>query len=414
MAPRSKRIAVALALVLAAPVLSFPWLVTRLGGAFRHAPEEAAAGLSPAAKALVARSFSDLDPAKVLDHHAHLAGVGADGSGNAVNPKMLSWAHPLNRLRFRIYTSASGVDDLAHADRQFAARLVALASAVEPRGPRWLVMAFDRRYTADGAIDEARTEFHVANEWVLGLVEQHPDLFRACMSVHPYRTDALEALERYARRGARFVKWLPNAMGIDPSSPRCDAFYRRMKELGLTLISHAGDEQAVDAEEDQKLGNPLLLRRALDAGVRVIVAHCASLGTDEDLDDPARPEVPAFDLFLRLMDTRKYDGLVFGEISATTQANRAGRPLETLLDRPDLHPRLVNGSDYPLPAINALVRTGKLESLGFITAEERALLNEIYDYNPLLFDYVTKRTVRSPRTGARFAPVVFEEKVGAA
>ena len=37
-----------------------------------------------------------------------------------------------------------------------------------------------------------------------------------------------------------------------------------MKELDLVLLSHGGEEKAVEAEEDQKLGNPLLLRRALD------------------------------------------------------------------------------------------------------------------------------------------------------
>jgi uncharacterized protein len=201
-------------------------------------------------------------------------------------------------------------------------------------------------------------------------------------------------------------------MGIDPSSPRCDAFYAKMKELDLVLLSHGGEEQAVDAKEDQKLGNPLLLRRPLDLGVRVIVAHCACLGKNEDLDDPARPLVPAFELFLRLMDTKKYEGLVFGEISAMTQFNRIGRPLTTMLDRTDLHSRLVNGSDYPLPAINALVRTGPLEDGGYITEDERELLNEIYDFNPLLYDYVLKRCLKSPATGKKFTPIVFLVKPG--
>ncbi len=34
----------------------------------------------------------------------------------------------------------------------------------------------------------------------------------------------------------------------------------------------------------EHFGNPLLLRRALDAGVRVVVAHCGSMGEDRDLD----------------------------------------------------------------------------------------------------------------------------------
>ena len=54
-------------------------------------------------------------------------------------------------------------------------------------------------------------------------------------------------------------------------------FTKKMKELDLILLSHGGEEKAVEADEDQKLGNPLLLRRALDHGVKVIVAHCAGL-----------------------------------------------------------------------------------------------------------------------------------------
>ena len=58
-------------------------------------------------------------------------------------------------------------------------------------------------------------------------------------------------------------------------------------------------------------------------------------------------------------DDKKYEGLVFGEISAMTQFNRCGTPLTTILEREDLHDRLVNGSDYPLPAVNVLIRTAR-------------------------------------------------------
>src|SRR4029077_5634534 len=116
-----------------------------------------------------------------------------------------------------------------------------------------------------------------------------------------------------ARRGGRMVKWLPNAMGIDPSDPLCDSYYQKMKELDLVLLSHGGEEKAVHAAEDQKLGNPLLLRGALDHGVKVIVAHCAGLGTNEDLDDPQRRRLPNFDLFLRLLAEKRYEGLVFAD-----------------------------------------------------------------------------------------------------
>jgi predicted TIM-barrel fold metal-dependent hydrolase len=208
------------------------------------------------------------------------------------------------------------------------------------------------------------------------------------------------------------VKWLPNAMGMNPADELCDPFYQKMKELGLVLLSHGGEEKAVEAEEDQKLGNPLLLRRALDHGVKVIVAHCAGLGLNEDLDDPKRKLTDNFDLFLRLMKEKRYEGLVFADISAMTQFNRCLRPLATILSREDLHERLVNGSDYPLPAVNVLIRTGTLAKHGYITRAERAGLNEIYDYNPLLFDFVLKRTIRLPGTERRLPASLFLARPG--
>ena len=83
---------------------------------------------------------------------------------------------------------------------------------------------------------------------------------------------------------------------------------RRWTKHDLPLISHAGLERAVLGREAHDYGNPLRLRRALDAGVRVVVAHCASMGEDRDLDQGANgPYVDSFALFARLMDEKRYE-----------------------------------------------------------------------------------------------------------
>jgi uncharacterized protein len=302
--------------------------------------------------------------------------------------------------------SAAGVVDEATADSQLIDRLTSLIQHIPNHG-KHRILAFDKNYRTDGTVDREKTEFYVPNKYVFSLAEQYPDLFVPAMSVHPYRSDAVTRLENWAAKGARVVKWLPNAMGIDPSDERCDPFYQKLKELDLVLLSHGGEEKAVEAEEDQKLGNPLLLRRALDWGVKVIVAHCAGLGENEDLDAKDKRRISNFDLFLRLMDDKRYEGLIYGDISAMTQFNRIGRPLTTILIRDDLHERLLNGSDYPLPAVNVLIRTRPLVKLGYITDDERNRLNEIYQYNPLLFDFVLKRTIKLPGTDKRLPPAVF-------
>ncbi|HET9711125.1 MAG TPA: amidohydrolase family protein, partial [Pyrinomonadaceae bacterium] len=337
--------------------------------------------------------------------HVHVAGLGVGGTNTFVNRKMRTWRHPFHRLKFKVYMSSAGAVDEDKADTQVVDRLVRLVGHIRGHGKHRL-LAFDKHYRRDGSVNLEKTEFYVPNEYVFELTQRHPELFIPNISVNPYRPDAITELERWARRGARVVKWLPNAMGIDPSDPKCDPFYQKMKELDLILLSHGGEEKAVEAEEDQKLGNPLLLRRALDHGVKVIVAHCAGLGTNEDLDSKDREQRDNFDLFLRLMDEKRYEGLVFGEISAMTQFNRSEK-LQTILEREDLHERIVNGSDYPLPAVNILIRTRPLVKQGYLTTSEGKSLKEIYDYNPLLFDFVLKRSLKHPQTGKRLPAAVF-------
>ncbi len=380
-------------------------LIHSIGGAFTKQPEDLNSGLSVKAADLIKRAFDDIDSSRLVDHHVHIAGLGVGGTNAFVNSKMLTWRHPFHRLKLKVYMSSAGVADEEKADPQAVARLTRLVASIKDHGKHRL-LGFDKHYRSDGSVNLEKTEFYVPNEYVFELAERHPELFVPNISVNPYRPDAIAELEKWARRGARVVKWLPNAMGIDPSDPKCDPFYEKMKELDLILLSHGGEEKAVEAEEDQKLGNPLLLRRALDHGVKVIVAHCAGLGTNEDLDSKDRRVVDNFDLFLRLMDEKRYVGLVFGELSAMTQFNRSGK-LRTMLAREDLHERIVNGSDYPLPAVNLLIRTRPLVKQGYINADEAASLKEIYDYNPLLFDFVLKRTLRLPGASRGFPASVF-------
>ncbi len=402
------RLAAAFAMVAALCLASPSCIIQRVGGAFSGQPEDIAHHLSPAATKLVAAAFEGIDRRRLLDHHVHIAGLGTGESGCSINPELTSLWHPLKYTRYAVYLSASGVTDAARADQQFVTRLVDLVRHHPGQG-RYILLPFDRYHLADGSVDREHTEFHVPDAWVQSVARAHPDAFLPAVSVHPYRKDALAALERGAAAGGRLVKWLPNAMGIDPASPLCDPFYDKMKALGLVLLSHAGEEKAVEADKDQKLGNPLRLRRALDRGVKVIVAHCASLGDNVDLDDPKRRRQPNFDLFLRMMGEQRYQGRLFGEISATTLFNRMDN-LRTLLQRTELHGRLVNGSDYPLPAINILIRTSRFADQGFISADERDALNEIYNVNPLLFDLVLKRTIRHPKSRNRFSADVFMDK----
>ena len=356
---------------------------------------------------LVKQAWEGVDANQVWDAHAHLVGTGDSGSGVYVNPQMDSVLNPGQYARRLFFLNAGCAHDApGSVDRAYVERMRNLVDALRP-GVKLLLFAFERSYDEQGQPDLERTPFHVPDGYARDTARAYPAYFEWVASVHPYRRDCLEQLAKAKREGARAVKWLPSAMGIDPASPRCDAFYEQLRRLNLPLVSHAGEERAVLGREAHDFGNPLRLRRALDAGVRVVVAHCASLGQDKDLDRGGAP-VESFELFARLMQEPRYEKLVFGDIAAMTQVNRAGAHLASVLERSEWHARLLNGSDYPLPGVMPIFSVDYLVSLKLVDESAVPLLREVRLHNPLLFDFVLKRQLRS--RGKALAPRVFETR----
>lgn len=386
-----------------------------LGGAFDKQPEDIGE-LSPGAMALVQQAYRDIDTDQLTDYHVHMLGLNPDKYGTFVNE---SWQNPINipgYTRFVVYKSASGITDLDRADEQYMERLVSLIKHLPHRG-RFGLMAFDYFHDAQGKPDKELSTFHVPNERMMQVVQQYADYFFPIISVHPYRDDAVAELKKYAGQGVRFVKWLPNAMGINPDardpvlSARLENYYKTLVEFDMTLITHTGDEHAVEAAESQRFGNPLYLKRPLSRGVRIVMAHVAGLGEcREDNTVACKPGTPYVDIAIQMLRDKRYRGRLYADISAVTLFNRKST-LDKILDAGDIHHRLVDGSDYPLPAINFVIRTRTLMNSGHITTQQRRFLNEIYDVNPLLFDFVLKRTLSHSANKAKFAPEIFYRKL---
>lgn len=160
-----------------------------------------------------------------------------------------------------------------------------------------------------------------------------------------------------------------------------------------------------------ELGNPLSLRHPLDAGVKVVAAHCASLGESPDLDanpDPERaPRARNIDLFARLMRESRYASLLHGDLSAVTQANRA-ETVPGILERAAWHDRLLNGTDYPLPGIMPIFSVQGYVRAGLLDEAAVPVLKELRHVNPLAFDFVLKRSLAW--RGQRFPGRVFETR----
>jgi len=357
----------------------------------------------------VLAAWDGIDAARLWDCHVHLIGSGDADSGIWLNPDMLNIANPVQYARRLLFLNAGCAHDAPDSvDQRYVERMLNLLEGLRP-GVKLVLLAFDQNYAVDGTPLPAETSFYIPDAYAMATARRHPQYFEWAASIHPYRRDCLDALREAKANGARAVKWLPAAMGMDPSSPRCDAFYAELVKFDLPLITHGGMERAVRVGERQHLGNPLLLRRALEHGVRVVVAHCATLGEDRDLDRGENgPYVPSFALFARLMDNPRYRATLYGDISSIAQLNRAGPALITLLERDDWHPRLLNGSDYPLPGIVPLYSLSQLTEIGVIEQRLAPVLAAVRGYNPLLFDFVLKRHLRAG--DRRFSKSVFETR----
>ncbi|MDR1935471.1 MAG: amidohydrolase family protein [Candidatus Accumulibacter sp.] len=340
----------------------------------------------------LARVWEGLDPAQVWDGHVHLAGIGDSGNGLEIGASLLSLWHPVLYSQRLFYLNAGCVaTEPGSVDENYVRRIALLARNIAP-GFKTLLFAFDWYRDDAGRPDAAQSTFYVPDDYARRVAAARPEVFEWAASIHPYAPDALDRLEAAAAQGARAVKWLPAAQNIDPAAKRCDAFFAALARLRLPLITHCGAEKAAQNASLEYLGNPLRLRRALDAGARVVVAHCATVGTDEDLDRPGTRRA-SFELFTRLMERTEWKERLFGDISAIVLRNREPEVIRTLLEQGDWHGRLLNGSDYPLPGILPLVSPAALAARGLLPKEAVADLQTLREHNPLYFDLALKRSL---------------------
>jgi len=187
-----------------------------------------------------------------IDMHCHAAGIGAGGSGCFVaDPIRHSW-------KYRIFLKAFGVtekDLLREGDGLILKRLS--ESLSKSRSVSFaVVLALDGMVREHGELDLQHTQLYIPNDFVAKEVRKYPNLLFGA-SINPYRRDALERLEKAARDGAVLVKWLPSIQDIDPSDPRLTPFYLRLRDLGLPLLTHTGEERAFPRSNDE-LGDPEL------------------------------------------------------------------------------------------------------------------------------------------------------------
>lgn len=268
-------------------------------------------------------------PDGIVDMHCHVAGIGAGGSGCFVSEELR------NSWKFGIYLRSFGVSEKElneKGDRLIPGRISELL-AESSYASKAVILALDGVIAEDGSLDAKRTQLYVPNEFAADAAARHANLLFGA-SVNPYRKDALERLAWAAKKGAVLIKWIPSIMQIDPADPRLEPFYRRLVELSLPLLTHAGKERSFSASIDEYC-DPEKLRLPLSLGVKVIAAHIASTGEYGGEDSTGR--------LARMMC--EYPNL-YSDISSLTQLNKRFY-LQKALTRSEFSGRLMYGSDFP-------------------------------------------------------------------
>jgi len=270
----------------------------------------------------------------LIDCHVHLAALPDSDNGCYISPKMLK--SPL--FRFLLWKHQLSPDRPKEANEKYLTDLLNELSASR-HVHKAVLLGMDGVYDDTGRLDLEHTHFLISNDYLLKTVRAHPDRFLAGVSINPERRDAIEEVHRRADEGAVLVKVLPNAQQFNPAEALYKPFYRALAERKLPLLSHVGYEFSLIGK-DQSVGTPDRLRTALDEGVTVIAAHACSYG------------LMLYEKFLpTLREFSKTYQNFYADISALTLLNRL-RMLLHLRRYPEIHERLLFGTDYPLPVLH--------------------------------------------------------------
>lgn len=218
---------------------------------------------------------------------------------------------------------------------------------------RIVLLAFDeyhddagRRPGRPSAADDRGTDIYSSNSLIRDACRRRPERYLFGASVHPYRERAVACVEEVFAHGACLLKWLPLHQNIDIADPRTLDVMRCCASLGLPVLVHFNSEltlttQHPEYESVTALLDVLRRLRAERAMPLTIVAHAAT------------PVTPFGDSHSHrvLIDALMHefaDAPLYADLSALTSWGKLGF-LRELAERQDVHPKLLFGTDFPVP-----------------------------------------------------------------
>jgi len=283
----------------------------------------------------------------VIDIHIHIGGPGDSGSKCRMSNQFIFSPSFIAML---IALKATPFDITDKKIKEIILNAVNTSKKIDYA----VLLALDGVYKNGGYI-ESESHLVVPNDYIINIAKENKRvLFGA--SVHPYRkkNEMLAETLRCINNNAVLFKWIPSSQQIDPMDERCIPFYEILLRAKIPLLCHTGAELAVPTSylNANRFNDPRRLKRALNMGVKVIAAHCATpyLGGILPADK---------DYFNELMDmlkiSEKKNWNLYADISAFCTPARIIylEEIKKEIKRGSISPqRFLYGSDFPIPIVD--------------------------------------------------------------
>lgn len=290
---------------------------------------------------------------KIIDNHVHIAGPGDQF------PDDFYWHKRFSKgMGFLGLTILKGWWPFKKVNDQLMINSLLFQTRSMKKIDYAAILAFDHAYDVDGNClgpgNGDKTTMFVSNRFVDQFCKENRNLLLG-LSVHPFRNDAAEELEKY-HHNAVCCKLMASAQLIDFEDPKgkekLSLFYDKLVELKLPLLFHSGVETSIPCAEGEeiheKYNSPLWIRDALDRGVTVILAHCGCSYFDRFFPQEDSMREETLQMF-REMNRENKNWNLYADTSALFSPFRKWKHLEEIFSViPE--DRLIYGSDYPNPA----------------------------------------------------------------
>jgi predicted TIM-barrel fold metal-dependent hydrolase len=180
----------------------------------------------------------------VVDLHFHVGPRGEPDTEHGGVSDTLRNTWPLYDIMLLYLRIKKGED----TDEKFKERVIDVITGATSVG-RAVCLELDHVWDENGDPHWKASNFWVRNQYVLDLVGQHPDRMLYGASVHPFRNDFEEEVQKCVDQGAVLLKWLPSAQQFSLEQPKVRSAMKFLATAKsgapLPLLLHVGYEGAI-------------------------------------------------------------------------------------------------------------------------------------------------------------------------